>query len=168
MPYKNIELRRARRRQYYKENRDYILEQNRKWEFPERRRELGRKYYQANKVAILARVRAWTKKNWDKELINIRRRNAKRRAIQRGAAVGANRADYIRFVRAVAKTLRISCYWCGNTVRKADRHIDHIMPLSRGGADDVHNICCSCSHCNHSKGAKSPAEFSGQHQLIFT
>jgi hypothetical protein len=30
--------------------------------------------------------------------------------------------------------------------------IDHIVPQSRGGLDNVKNVLCCCKHCNYSKG----------------
>jgi 5-methylcytosine-specific restriction endonuclease McrA len=39
-------------------------------------------------------------------------------------------------------------------------HLDHVHPLSKGGADAVHNIVPACERCNLSKGAKTLAEWS--------
>lgn len=33
-------------------------------------------------------------------------------------------------------------------------HIDHINPRALGGKNDLNNLCCSCPHCNMSKGKK--------------
>jgi 5-methylcytosine-specific restriction endonuclease McrA len=33
-------------------------------------------------------------------------------------------------------------------------HIDHVIPMSRGGSDDLSNLVLSCSTCNEAKGAK--------------
>ncbi|AGY57439.1 HNH endonuclease [Gloeobacter kilaueensis] len=33
-------------------------------------------------------------------------------------------------------------------------HIEHIVPVSKGGPDDLGNLCLSCSWCNLSKAAK--------------
>lgn len=38
-------------------------------------------------------------------------------------------------------------------------HLDHVHPLSKGGADAEHNIVPACAHCNLSKGAKTLAEW---------
>lgn len=38
-------------------------------------------------------------------------------------------------------------------------HLDHVEPLSRGGADVESNIVPACATCNLSKGAKTLAEW---------
>lgn len=44
------------------------------------------------------------------------------------------------------------CRWCGST---ENLEIDHIHPLSRGGAfDDPENLQVLCGTCNRSKGAR--------------
>jgi 5-methylcytosine-specific restriction endonuclease McrA len=37
--------------------------------------------------------------------------------------------------------------------------VEHIKPISRGGADALHNLTVACSSCNGSKGAKTLAEW---------
>ena len=54
-----------------------------------------------------------------------------------------------------------SCYWCG-TVLGAGFHVDHVIPLSKGGTNGPENIVCACPSCNLSKGAKMPWEFAGR------
>lgn len=38
-------------------------------------------------------------------------------------------------------------------------HMDHVQPLSRGGADAEHNMLPACARCNLTKGAKTLAEW---------
>lgn len=38
-------------------------------------------------------------------------------------------------------------------------HMDHVNPLSKGGADAEHNVVPACERCNLSKGAKTLAEW---------
>jgi 5-methylcytosine-specific restriction endonuclease McrA len=38
-------------------------------------------------------------------------------------------------------------------------HIDHIIPLARGGTSDPENLQLLCPRCNCSKGAKDPQEW---------
>ncbi|QNE74017.1 HNH endonuclease [Streptomyces finlayi] len=38
-------------------------------------------------------------------------------------------------------------------------HLDHVHPLSKGGADKASNILPACAGCNLSKGAKTLADW---------
>jgi 5-methylcytosine-specific restriction endonuclease McrA len=48
------------------------------------------------------------------------------------------------------------CVWC--TEGKYE-HIDHVMPLSRGGAHAMDNLVPSCARCNQLKRHRTPAEW---------
>lgn len=59
------------------------------------------------------------------------------------------------------------CVYCNReggvlfqTDTKADGyiHLDHVIPLSRGGLNDETNIVASCRECNMRKGNKTPSE----------
>jgi len=43
-----------------------------------------------------------------------------------------------------------ACFYCGAFDEKG--HVDHIIPLSRGGTDNLENLVWSCVSCNTSKG----------------
>jgi RHS repeat-associated protein len=45
-----------------------------------------------------------------------------------------------------------SCAHCDMTVPESKIHIDHIIPISKGGHNGVSNGQVSCAHCNLSKG----------------
>lgn len=53
------------------------------------------------------------------------------------------------------------CWWCLKKIKGAPA-MDHRMPLAKGGPNSVDNIVASCSPCNRSKGAKTPAQFVGR------
>lgn len=47
------------------------------------------------------------------------------------------------------------CYHCGDTINPFENlHIDHLIPLSRGGVDHIDNYVLSCAACNVKKGDK--------------
>ena len=46
-----------------------------------------------------------------------------------------------------------NCPYCSNNM-KDDIHIDHIIPLSKNGSNEVNNLILCCSSCNLRKNAK--------------
>jgi 5-methylcytosine-specific restriction endonuclease McrA len=50
------------------------------------------------------------------------------------------------------------CIYCGIDIGN-DYTIDHIIPISKGGAHEVSNMELLCSHCNSSKGSKTKEKF---------
>lgn len=47
------------------------------------------------------------------------------------------------------------CAYCGDHWK----HIDHVVPLARGGQHTITNLVPACARCNLSKGAKSVKEW---------
>lgn len=50
------------------------------------------------------------------------------------------------------------CEWCG-VVLSEDWHLDHLVPMSKGGTDEIENLRASCSSCNLSRGCMSADQF---------
>lgn len=48
-----------------------------------------------------------------------------------------------------------TCQYCGY---KDDLTIDHVIPRSRGGADEWENVITACVRCNIRKGNRTPKE----------
>lgn len=40
-----------------------------------------------------------------------------------------------------------------------ERTLDHVIPLSRGGKDDLANVVCCCRSCNARKSARPQKEY---------
>jgi len=73
---------------------------------------------------------------------------AKRRALKRGAeSDGSTLADLIEL------NPDLICYLCNSEITE-NVHIDHIVPLARGGSDTIDNKALTHPFCNMSKGAK--------------
>lgn len=52
---------------------------------------------------------------------------------------------------ALAEKLENRCTYCGKTVDPSDMHMDHIVPLRRGGPHALFNMTLACAGCNVSK-----------------
>lgn len=82
-------------------------------------------------------------------------RTAKRRSLIK-KAVGTFTAGDIELQ---LKSQRAKCWWCGISV-KTGFHVDHLIPLARGGSNSPENIVISCPKCNTSRRDRLPHEWS--------
>jgi 5-methylcytosine-specific restriction endonuclease McrA len=73
--------------------------------------------------------------------------------LRRRAASGSFTAADIEAIR-VAQGNR--CYLCGKKLKKY--HVDHFIPIAKGGTSDPGNLRLACPKCNQSKHAKHPFE----------
>jgi len=62
------------------------------------------------------------------------------------------RDSFRRLRRQVATRDNYICHYCG--IYTQDGAVDHVIPLSEGGTDDIDNLVWSCSECNQAKGAE--------------
>lgn len=53
----------------------------------------------------------------------------------------------------VIKRDRLICGLCGDSVERDDVHIDHVLPVSRGGTNALENLQVAHAICNLRKGA---------------
>lgn len=51
------------------------------------------------------------------------------------------------------------CYYCFQPCTQKTFTIDHIVPKSKGGGNNISNKVGACSSCNNAKGAMSQEEF---------
>jgi hypothetical protein len=51
------------------------------------------------------------------------------------------------------------CIYCQDDLMPNEWHLDHFIPLSRNGTNDVSNLVASCAICNTMKGALNGFEF---------
>lgn len=138
----------------------------------------GREWYAANQSKKQQSNRAWKQANIERsrELdrlsyhrhVEQRRESAKKRASQdperntksrnmrakRSLAIGYHTTEEVDWLYDFQNG---SCYYCG--VRLVEYHVDHMLPLGRGGTNFAENLCCACPTCNMSKGAKTSLEY---------
>lgn len=50
------------------------------------------------------------------------------------------------------------CQYCCDAPGRAHLTVDHVMPRSRGGVHDWHNLVTACKRCNQKKGSLTPDE----------
>jgi len=113
-----------------------------------KRQAYARAYYQKNKERLKERALEIYASN------KLRAYNyaQKRRALKQQATI--NLKSILAWVKRVRKQSMAVCYYCQKHCLSGDIHFDHIVPLSKGGAHSVENLCVSCATCNLTKKAK--------------
>lgn len=61
--------------------------------------------------------------------------------------------------RGIWESQNEKCAYCGRRRQFKHMTVDHIIPLSKGGTDDVDNLQCTCKMCNRLKDNMLPHEF---------
>ncbi len=78
----------------------------------------------------------------------------KRRALQKKNGGNFTAGDLVKlFGEQEGK-----CFYCNKSLRK-EYHVDHKTPLSRGGSNEILNICLACPKCNLTKHTMTEEEF---------
>lgn len=114
-------------------------------------------YRLAHKEQRAAIAKTWRAANRER----VRMYSRRRRALKAQAEGTHTAAD----IQAQYKRQKGCCYWCG--VKVGDSyHVDHIVPLSRGGTDWPENLVVACQPCNQSKFNKLPHEWAEGGRLI--
>lgn len=108
---------------------------------------------------------AW--KRWVKKHPHEYRLIARSRNRARDAKIRDQRKDGDAVIaRAIMKAPDF-CFYCGVPLH-GRYEVDHVVPLSKGGAHAAFNLVKSCSSCNQSKGDKHVNEWKrGQALLTF-
>lgn len=149
----------ARKREYYIANREREIERVRKWKIDnrERRARWAREYYLAN----LDRVVIWRQRFKDNNP-EFRRVYQHRRRARIAAAGGTYNSADIRRQKSMQTDRKgvLRCWWCSCQIN--EYHVDHRIPLAKGGTNDARNICLACPDCNLRKNSKMPADFNGR------
>lgn len=119
--------------------------------------ETKRKWAKANPEKLKANYRRYYQKNKEYYKSTWRNRDALRRA--------AHGSHTVADIRALDRAQHGKCVYCRIAFGKK-YHVDHITPLSAGGANDRTNLQLLCPPCNLSKGAKHPLVFARQIGLL--
>jgi len=126
-------------------NREYLIEH------PEVKRRAEKNYRRNHPDRCVESNKRWLQKQPNK-----RREYDQRRRIRESDARGSFTAKDVEILLRSQKDL---CWWCGKQLA-GKYHVDHRIPLSRGGSNNPENLCISCASCNHSKSDKLPSEWS--------
>jgi 5-methylcytosine-specific restriction endonuclease McrA len=77
--------------------------------------------------------------------------------IRRVRKLNAEGSHSLEDIQALFDGQQGLCYYCNVSI--PPYHIEHKIPLSRGGSDYKENICLACPTCNLRKSSKTDLEF---------
>lgn len=141
----------------------------------EQKAALDKKYRLANQAKIAQRNKLWRITNKDelqKKALAWRISNKERKAIT-DKAWAQNNKENVRNIslrrraklaengiftvtkKDIVRMLNSGCLYCGLDAE----HVDHIIPVSRGGTHSIGNLTGACASCNLSKGSKFVMEW---------
>ena len=114
--------------------------------------ETNARYRAAHREEARKKTAAWKEANPDR----VRSSRSKVKAVRKGAslcdhagclAVGATQLAWM--------TSEHVCWMCGTPVwQGVNLHMDHVLPIARGGVHCAENLRPACGPCNMQKGAK--------------
>lgn len=120
-------------------------------EMKRKRAAIIRSWRDRNKKAVSEYQKQYRAKNKEKIRAYRSTKKAIRRAIEEA---GVDNSVFLLWTQDQPKT----CFYCGEDCH-SDFHVDHFMPLSRGGAHVLTNLRIACRQCNLRKSARDPAEW---------
>jgi 5-methylcytosine-specific restriction endonuclease McrA len=124
---------------------------------PERVLQQAKDNYRRTRAAKQAKHKEWLTKNPHKR----REHEATRRAKK----IGDNERYTTADINALLSLQRSRCVYCRQSI-KAKFHVDHILPLSKGGTNGKRNIQLLCQPCNQTKHARHPIDFAQSRGLL--
>jgi len=138
---KSVTEKRAARRDWYAQNAERERARTAAWmkEHPDRAREI--------------RSAARLKHRADPTRLSALRVAKRLRQYERRQEIAASQGSF----SPEALSARLSMYrWCWICKTAEPTHVDHVKPLSKGGAHILANLRPACQTCNLSKGSKWP------------
>lgn len=160
---KNSEATKEYMRQWRLANIDEVRKNDRersalfRKEHPGRRRDVNRSYRERNAEKVASSRRAWKEANPSR----VREYASTRRAHMRGTGGRLQKGT----VKMLLEKQKMKCACCKTSIKNG-YHVDHIIPLAKGGSHQARNIQLLCPNCNLSKGAKHPIDFMQERGML--
>lgn len=149
----NIEKVKEKKRVSYSINREKALTQMRAYreKNKDKHNESSRIYYQENSAKLKLYQINYRSTNRVKRASSLLKSQEKRKAVM---ADGMSHYQFQKWVEAQDKI----CFYC--SVDCSDGyHVDHFIPISKGGLHTADNLRVACVYCNLSKHDSLPRDF---------
>lgn len=149
--WKNRDIIRAQAKGYYKNNavKNREAAKLRHWANRDKRVQYLRERYRDNAEYYKKKAGEWRKAN--PHLVRVYANN------RRSRKLNATGSHTDQDVQAILAMQRGKCAYCRMKLRKYQ--VDHIIALSKGGANDRSNLQILCVRCNRSKSNMDPIAF---------
>src|SRR5215213_2640007 len=143
----NLPNRVGARRKYQEEHKEEISEYKKRWAADNEEKVAASKlaYYEREREEVIARSKKWTEDNPEK-VSQAKANNRRKRRAARHASLGSFTAEEFK---ALCEGYGNRCLACGGA--EAALEADHVVPLTKGGSDDISNIQPLCGSCNRKK-----------------
>jgi 5-methylcytosine-specific restriction endonuclease McrA len=143
----NLPHRVEARRKYQEDHKEQISQYKKIWTANNKERvdASKRSYYERERGEVLARSKKWAEDNPEKvrqaKTNNLRKRRAARHA---------SRGNFtVEEFKDLCESCGNKCLACGDA--EAVLEADHVVPLTKGGSDEISNIQSLCGSCNRKK-----------------
>ena len=124
---------------------------------PEANKEKSRRAYAKQRDKWRERHKEYFLAHQDEMSENHRVVNASRKATQ----MGAEGSFTVEEFRALCEAKDWRCSYCGTKLTRRTVTVDHIVPITRMGHNDIVNIAPCCGLCNRRKRDRTPEEWLG-------
>jgi 5-methylcytosine-specific restriction endonuclease McrA len=146
---------------YAAANQEKISAYKKEWSQKNRARRLStqRAYFAKNREKITQQISDWHKAQPPEKK---KATSVKRHSNRRAAKLNAKGSFTLVDLQAKREMCGDRCYYCQTRLANLPVkrvHVDHKIPLSRGGSNWPANLTYSCGSCNQSKGARTIKEF---------
>lgn len=156
-----------KKKQYREENKETVTLKVKQWHEENRERVYLRtkQWYEKNKEIISLKRKQWREKN--KEETSLKYKQWRQTSIGRVAIKNGHhkrrtitkQGDVTNEQLTELLNNSTHCFYCKNPLILNEIHIDHYIPLFKGGLHTVSNLRVACKKCNLQKGHKMPEEF---------
>lgn len=165
-----------RARAWARDHRKDRVQSARRWQSKNREKHLrnlksyNRRRYEADRLdpKLMELRRASNRASYSRHRENRLKKHAEWRRLNRGrvaemaarhralqAAATVNLAGIKEWMHQVLLKPSALCYYCQQRTPRRKIHFDHIVPLAKGGAHSLENLCVSCATCNQRKRDKN-------------
>jgi 5-methylcytosine-specific restriction endonuclease McrA len=89
---------------------------------------------------------------------------------RRARIKGNGGSHTVQDIQEQLKRQKHKCYYCSAKFKMKDNnyiyHIDHVIPVAKGGSNDMSNIVLACPKCNQTKNDRLPHEWAEGGRLL--